>query len=141
MRRVGISVRLRKGIQNPGQPAIIAHHNIRILIEGEERRQSGGTLAHCAPHQQTALSVHIVAERQLGQVAAVKGNQSAAHESAQLNAATALIVGSVVVVPLRVVELLLPRLDINVGVRHFAKVYLRPRYIQSGHSTLHWHIT
>jgi hypothetical protein len=55
MRRVGIGVRRGEGIHDPGEPAIVADHNVGILIEGEERRQGRHAIAHVAPHQQPAL--------------------------------------------------------------------------------------
>ena len=39
--RIGIGVGRREGIHHPGQPAIVADHDVGIRIEGEKRRELG----------------------------------------------------------------------------------------------------
>ena len=96
MGRIRITVGSSEGIDHPRQPAIVAEHDVRIRIVGEKRRQRRYAIAHIAPHQQPAIAVHIIAERQLGQVAAVEGDNDAAQEAAQHDAARALVGGKVV---------------------------------------------
>ena len=73
------------------KPSVVAEHNVRVLLEGEEWGQRRHTIAHIAPHQQPALRSHIVTEGQLGQIAAVECEQNAPQKAAQHNAARALI--------------------------------------------------
>ena len=93
---VGIGVRRGEGIHDPGEAAIVADDDVGILIEGEERRQGGDAIADVAAHEQAALGVHVVAEGQLGEIAAVEGEQKAAQEAANYDAAGAFIGGEVV---------------------------------------------
>ena len=58
-------------------------------------------IAHVAPHQQPALRVHVIAERQLCEVAAVERDQMPAQEAAEHNAAVALVGRQVVGLALR----------------------------------------
>ena len=69
--RIRIVVRDGERIHDPGKPAIVAHHHVGVLIEGEERCNCRDAFAYVAPHQQPALRVDVVAERQLSQIAAV----------------------------------------------------------------------
>ena len=101
MAGVGVVVRSGEGIHDPGEAAIVAEHDVRVLLEGQEGRQRGHALAHVAAHQQAALGVHVVAEGQLGQVAAVECQQNPAQEAAQRDAAVALVGGEVVGLALR----------------------------------------
>ena len=91
MSRVRIAVGGSECVHDPGEPAIVANHDVRILIEGKKGRQRRYAIAHVAPHQQTALGVHIVAERQLAEIAAIEGDEDAAQEAAQHDAASALV--------------------------------------------------
>ena len=66
-------------------------------------------VADVAAHQQPAVGSDVVAERQLGDVASVEGDQQLAEEAADRDAAVALVRREAVGVALRKVELLLPR--------------------------------
>ena len=88
---VWIAVRSRVRIHDPGQAAIVADHDVRIGIVGEERREGGDALANVAAHQQAAVAVHVVAEGQLRQVAAVERDHDAAQKTAQHDAAGAFV--------------------------------------------------
>jgi hypothetical protein len=67
--------------------AIVADDDVGILIEGEEGRQGRDAIAHIAAHEQTALRIYIVAEGQLGDIAAVECKQEAAQKAANHDAA------------------------------------------------------
>src|ERR1700723_4767504 len=99
MSGVRISIRRSEGIHHPGQAAVIADDNVRILIESKERREGGDAIANIAVDKQAALRVDVVAEGDLGDVAAVERNQRAAQKAAQFDAARALVRGAVVVLP------------------------------------------
>mgnify|MGYP003693694633 CR=1 FL=1 len=113
---------------------------IRIGIEGEERRERLHAIADVAPHQQPALRRDVVAERQLRQVAAIERDQQTPEESAEDDPAGALVRRQAVGLALRVVELLLPRLDVDVGVGELAEVDLRPRHRDGRMGALHRHV-
>ena len=131
MARVRKRVGRREPVRDPRQAAVLAHDDVRIGIEGEEGRQRGDAIPDVAAHQQTALRADIVAEGQRRDVAAVEGDERAAQEAAQDDAAGALVRREVVRFPLRIVELLLPRLDVHVGVGELAEINLRPRHLQA----------
>ena len=84
---VGIVVGGGEGVDDPGKAAVVAEHDVGVLIEGEERRQGRDAVADVAAHQQTALGVDVVAEGQLAQIAAIEGDQDAAQEAAEHDAA------------------------------------------------------
>ena len=67
----------------------------------------------------------------LREVAAVERNQQPAHEAADPNPARAFVRRHAVGVALRVVELLLAGLHVDVGVGHLAEVDLRPGHGQA----------
>ena len=140
MRRVRIAVRRSESVDDPGEAAIVAHHDVRILIEGQERRQRRHAIAHVAPHQQPAVRRHVVAEGQLCQVAAIECQQDPAQKSAHHNSASALVRGKVVRLALGIVELLLAGLHVHVGVGHLAEIDLRPRHVEPRHRALHRHV-
>ena len=140
MGRVRILVGSGERIHHPRKPAILADHHIWVGIVGEKRSQGRYAIAHVAPHQQPALRVHVVAEGQLSQIAAVDRKQDAAQKAAELDAAVALIGGKTVALALGVIELLLSRLDVDVGVGQLAKIDLRARHAQAGHGALNRHV-
>ena len=125
--RVRISVGGREGVHQPVDPAVISHDHVRIRIQRQKRRQRLHAIAQIAPHQQPAVRADIVAERQLGQIAAVIGDQRTAQQPAEPDAAVAFVRVQIVAVALRVIEFLLPRLDVDVAVGELAEVDLRPR--------------
>ena len=122
---VGIAVGGGERVHDPGEAAVVADHDVGVLVEGEEGRERGDAVAHVAAHQQAAVGVDVVAEGQLAEVVAVEREADAAQEAAERDAAGALVGGEAVGLALRVVELLLPRLDVDVGVGQLAEVDLR----------------
>ena len=140
MRRVGVAVRLGKRIENPRQASVVAQDNVRISVEGEERRQGRDPVPHFAPHQEAAVRVDIVAEGQLAQVAAIERDQDAAQETAQLDAAVALVRGANIGVALWVIELLLVGLDVDIGRGLLAEVDFGPGNVEALHGALHRHV-
>ena len=82
MAGVGIAVGGGEGVDHPGEAAVVADDDVGIGIEGEEGRKRGYAITHVAAHQQPALGVDVVAEGQLGEVAAVEGDEEAAQEAA-----------------------------------------------------------
>ena len=95
---------------------------------------------HAAPHEQAALRVHVVAERQLGEVAAIERDDHTAQETPEDDAAVALVGREAVGLALRVVEFLLPRLHVYVGVSQLAEINLRARHDETAHRALDRHI-
>ena len=138
--RVRIRARRGEAVEHPHQPPLVAEDDVRIGVEGEERRDRGDALADVASHQQPALRRDVVAERQPGEIAAVEGDEQPPEQAAERDAARALVRGDAVGVALRVVELLLPRLHVDVGVGELAEVDLRPRDRDVRHRALHRHV-
>src|SRR5262249_38943835 len=103
-------------------------------------RQRRHPIAHVATHKQPALRVDVVAKRQLREITAVKRDENAAQESAEKDAAVSLIGRQVVSLALRVIEFLLPRLHIDVGVGQFTEINLRARYLDTWHRALDGHV-
>ena len=56
-------------------------------------------VANVAPHQQPAILIHIVAERQLGQIVAVECDQHAPQKSADPNSPAAFIRREIIALP------------------------------------------
>ena len=103
-------------------------------------RQRVDAIADVAPHQQPAVGRDVVAERQLGDIAAIESDQQTPEEAAEHDAAGALVRRQVVGLALRIVEFLLPRLDVHVGVRELAEIDLRPRHLQTRDRALDRHV-
>ena len=140
MSRVWIAVRKRERIHDPGQPAIVSENDICIGIEREKRRQCRNAVANIAPHQQAAIAFDIIAERQLRKIALVQRDDHAAQETAEDNAAISFVGSEIVSFSLRVVEFLLPRLHVDIGVGHLSEIDFGTRHIQTGNRALHRHI-
>ena len=86
------------------------------------------------------MRIDIVAEGHFSQIVLVEGDEQAAKKSSDRNAAGSLIGREVVALALGIVELLLARLHVYVGVREFAKVNFGPRHAYALHRALHGHI-
>src|SRR6185436_17743321 len=106
MAGVWIAGRHRERVHHPREAAVLADDDVGILVVDEERRERLGAGADVAPHQQAALGGDVVTERQLGQIAAVEGDDQAPEEAAELDAAAALVGRQGGGLALRVVELL-----------------------------------
>ena len=91
MARVRIAVRDRERIHDPRQSAIVAEHDVRIRIVGEEWRECRYSISHVASHQQLAILIHVIAERQLREIAAVERDNDAAQKTAEYDTAVALV--------------------------------------------------
>ncbi len=141
MPRVRIGLRRRERVHDPPQPSVVADDHVGI---GIERQEASGerldALAHVPPHQQPAVGAHVVAERQLRQIAAIERDEQAPQEPAEHDPAGALVRRDAVRVALRVVELVLPSLHVHVGVRHLAEIDLRPRDLEARRCALHGHV-
>ena len=85
-------------------------------------------IAHGTPHQQPAVGGYVIAERQLRQVAAVERDNEAPQEAAEDDAARTLVGRQVVGLALRVVEFLLLRLYVHVGIGQLAEIDLWARH-------------
>ena len=138
--RVRKRVRRRERVHHPRQPPIVADDDVRIRIEGEEWRERLNAFAHIAPHHQPALHRHIVAERQLRDVAAIDGDEQAAEESAEHDAAAAFVRRQAVGLALWIVEFLLARLHVHVGVRQLAEIDLGARHLDARNRAAHGHV-
>ncbi len=138
--RVRIGARCRVGVQHPEDPAIVRDDDVRVGVEGEKRRERPDPFADVAAHQEPAVRRDVVAERQLGDIAAVEGDQQPAQESTEPDAAFAFVRRQIVGLALRVVELLLPRLDVHVRVRELAEVDLGPRHVEARNRALNRHV-
>ena len=110
------------------------------MIEGKERSYCRHAFPNVAPHQEPTLRIDVITERQLPQIAAVDRQNDAPQKPAQHDAASALIGSEIVVLALGIIELLLPCLDVHVGVGQFAKIYLGTRHVETGHSALDGHV-
>ena len=64
-------------------------------------RQRADPIANRSAHQQPALRVDVVAERQLRDIAAIERNEQPAEEPAESDAAVAFVRGQVVLLTLR----------------------------------------
>ena len=83
-------------------PAVLADHDVGVGIEGEKRAgQRLDALQDVAPHQQPAVRRDVVAEGQLGEVAAVERDQETPEEAAERDPAVAFVRGDAVSFPLR----------------------------------------
>ncbi len=92
MPRVRIAVRGRERVHDPAQPAIVADDHVGIFVERQEAAgERGDAVADVAPHQQPAVGADVVAERQLGEIAAIERDEQPAEESAEDDAARALV--------------------------------------------------
>ena len=120
---------------------MVADDDVRIRIVREQWHQRRHAIAHVATHQQPALLVDVVTKRQLREVTAFERDENAAQESAEEDAAVALIGRQIVRLALRVIEFLLPRLHVDVGVGQFAEIDLRARYGDTLHRALDGHVT
>ncbi len=118
-----------ESIHHPREPAVLADYQVRIRIVSKEGRQGGYPIAHVAPHQQPALRIDIVAERQFSQIAAIKRQHYTAQQAAHYDTAVPLIRSEIIALALGIVEFLLARLDVNVGVRQLAIVNFRTSYV------------
>ena len=127
-------------VDHPRQPPIVADDDVRILVEGEEGRERRDPLADVAPHQQPALRRHIVAERQLGEIAAVERDDQPSEIAAEHDAAVAFVRRQAVALALRIVEFLLPGLDVDVGVGQLAEIDLRTLDRDRRNRALHRHV-
>ena len=114
-----------EGVHDPVEAAVVADDDVGVLVEGEEGRKSGDAIATLRRMSSRLLGVDVVTEGELGEVAAIEGEQEAAEESAQDDAAVALIGGEIVGLALGEVELLLMGFDVDVGVGHLAEVDFR----------------
>ncbi len=140
MRRIRISGRDREAINNPGEAAILAEHDIGIWVVGEERRQCRYAIAEVAAHQQPALRRDVIAEGELGEVAAVERDEEPPEKPAEHDPAGALVGCEAVAFTLRVVELLLARLHVDVGIGQLSEIDFRPRHLDRGIGALHRHV-
>ena len=138
--RVRIAIGRREPVHDPRQPAVVAQDDVGIRFQGQKRRQRRDAVAHVPAHQQAAVARHVVAERQLAEIAAIERDQQPAREAAEDDPAGALVGRQAVGLPLRIVEFLLPRLDVDVGVRHLAEIDFRARHRQPGRAALHRHV-
>ena len=138
--RVRIALRRGEAVHHPRQPAIVADDDVRIAVEDEERGECLDALADVAAHQQPAARGDVVAEGQLAQVAAVERDDQPAEEPAELDAARALVGREAVGFTLRVVELLLARLHVDVRVGQLAEIELRPRHLDRWDRALRRHV-
>ena len=59
---VGIAVARRIGVHDPVELAVIAHDDIGILVEGQERRQQRHALLDVAPPEQLAFRLDVLAQ-------------------------------------------------------------------------------
>ena len=91
MGRIRIAVRDGERIHDPGEPAIVAHHHIGVLIEGKERCDCSYAFAYVAPHQQPALRVYVFAEGQFSEIATIDREDDTPQEPTKHNAAGALV--------------------------------------------------
>ena len=123
--RVRVTVGDRERVHQPRQPAIVIEDDIRIGVDGEERRQRGHAIPDIAPHQQPALCGHVVAERQLREIAAVERDNHAPQNAAQHDPAIAFVRREAVGLALRVVEFFLTRFHVDVGVGQLAEIDFR----------------
>ena len=78
-------------------------------------------------------AVDVIAERELREVPAVDRDEEAAQEAAEDDAAVALVGRQAIRLALRVVEFLLPRLHVHVGVGELAEINLRACYHDARH--------
>jgi hypothetical protein len=77
------------------------------------------------------LLVHVIAERQLREIALVESDDHAAQKAADDKSAVALIRREIVALALRVVEFLLPRLYVDVSIGQLAEINLRTGHAQT----------
>ena len=115
-------------------------HDVRVGIEREEGRELLHPVVQPAAHEQAAVRIHVVAERQLRQIAAIERNQRTAQPAAEPDASRALIGGQIVGIALRIIEFLLASLDVDIGIGELAEIDLRTRHGQSGNRALHRHV-
>jgi hypothetical protein len=91
-------------------------------------------------HQQLAIVLYVITERQLGEISAVERDHDPAQKTSEHDTAVALIRRQAVGLSLRVVKLLLPCLHVDVCVSQLAEIDLRARHAQTSHRALNRHI-
>ena len=137
---VWIDVGGGEGVHQPVDVSVLPDHHVGVGVEREEGRELLHAFAQLATHQQAALGSHIVAERQLRQIAAIERNQHTAQPPTQPNAAVSLVGGEIIGIALRVIELLLASLHVHIGVGELAEIDLRAGHGEAGCRALHRHI-
>src|SRR6266567_6384204 len=136
MTRIRIAVGSCKPVKHPRQSPVIAYHDVGIGIESQKWRKRLHAILYVTAHQQQALRVNVVAERQLGQIISIEGDQNPAEKASEQYAPISFIGGHAVRLTLRVVEFLLMCLHVHVCAGQLSKVDLWPLYRQIGDSAL-----
>ena len=122
----GISRRGRVRVANPEQPAVVGHHEIRVVVVAQERRDRGHAIRDVAVIQHAAVGGDVVAEQNLQRLEADAEEQPPG-EAADAHAVGAAVDRLDVLFPfgLRVVKLLCVRVHEHVVVRQLAEVDAR----------------
>ena len=122
-RRIGIPIARGVGVVHPEQMSI-RQHDVRIAIEGQERRNLADALRDVAVEENPAVGGDVVVERDLIRAEAQREHEPSA-ERFEREAAAARVLREDVLVAARVVELARPRVDDDVVVRQLAEVEAR----------------
>src|SRR5438876_10795516 len=99
---------------------VVINDDIRIGIELEKRRYSPDAVHDAAVYQHPAFGGHIIGKRQLGEVPGRPRDTESSETAADREPAVAFVIGIVIILALRMVELALFGLNVNVGIRALA---------------------
>jgi hypothetical protein len=110
---------------------MFSHHRVESLVATRLARHalrrpsrhycwrrlcSPNAFAHVATHQQSTLGANVVAKGHFGNITAIEGDQRAAQETAEPDAAIAFVRCQAICVALRIVEFLLTSLNVDIGI-------------------------
>jgi hypothetical protein len=114
--RVRIAVGRGVGVEHPDEAAVCADDDEGVVIVDEIGRERLRAGEQVAAHEHAAVRRHVVGEGQLRQVVERPAEREPVQTGADADAARAFVDGVAVRVALRIVELLLPRVDVHVRV-------------------------